>query len=43
LIEAQKLGYEIAILHSSEMGFNVYKKMGFKEYCTIEMYIWHPN
>jgi GNAT superfamily N-acetyltransferase len=43
LIEAQKLGYEIAILHSSEMGFNVYKKMGFKEYCTIEMYIWQPD
>ncbi|MHA1986819.1 MAG: GNAT family N-acetyltransferase [Promethearchaeota archaeon] len=43
LIEAKNLGYEIAILHSSEMGYNTYKKMGFKEYCTIEMYIWQPE
>jgi len=43
LIEAKELGYETAILHSSEMGYNVYKKMGFKEYCTIEMYMWQPE
>ena len=35
LNEAKKLGYEIAILHSSEMGF--------KEYCTIESYVWQPG
>jgi len=43
LIEAKNLGYETAILHSSEMAYNMYKKMGFKEYCTIEMYIWQPD
>ncbi|HEC40123.1 hypothetical protein LCGC14_1291340 [marine sediment metagenome] len=43
LNEAKKLGYEIAILHSSEMAFNMYKRMGFKEYCTIELYVWQPD
>jgi len=39
LNEAKKLGYETAILHSTEMGLNMYKRMGFKEYCTIELFI----
>jgi len=42
LIEAKKLGYEIAILQSSEMALNMYKLMGFKEYCQIEWYEWQP-
>ena len=43
LNEAKKLGYETAILHSTEMGLNMYKRMGFKEYCTIELFIWQPG
>lgn len=30
LNEAKKLGYETAILHSTEMGLNMYNRMGFK-------------
>lgn len=43
LTEAKKLGYETAILHSTEMGLNLYKQMGFKEYCAIELLIWQPG
>ncbi|MFX0029316.1 MAG: GNAT family N-acetyltransferase, partial [Candidatus Hermodarchaeota archaeon] len=43
LNEAKKLGYETAILHSTEMGINMYKQMGFKEYCTIQLFKWQPN
>jgi GNAT superfamily N-acetyltransferase len=43
LKEAKKLGYEILVLHSTEMALNMYKRMGFKEYCTIELYIWQKN
>ncbi|MFX0046619.1 MAG: GNAT family N-acetyltransferase [Candidatus Hermodarchaeota archaeon] len=43
LKEAKKLGYETAILHSTEMGLNMYKRMGFKEYCTIELFIWQTG
>jgi GNAT superfamily N-acetyltransferase len=43
LNEAKKLGYETAILHSTEMGLNMYNRMGFKECCTIELFIWQPG
>ena len=43
LNEAKRLGYEIAILHSSEMALNMYKQMGFKEYCEIDWFIWEPD
>ncbi|MFX1574971.1 MAG: GNAT family N-acetyltransferase [Promethearchaeota archaeon] len=43
LNEAKKLGYETAVLHSTEMGLNMYKRMGFKKYCTIELFIWQKS
>ena len=43
LNEAKKLGYETAVLHSTEMGLDLYKQMGFKEYCTVELFIWQPS
>ncbi len=43
LNEAKKLGYEIAILQSSDMALNMYKHMGFKEYCKIEWFVWQPG
>jgi len=43
LNEAKKLGYETAVLHSTEMGLDLYKQMGFKEYCTLELFIWQPS
>jgi len=36
LLDAQELGYRIGVLQSSEMGFNVYKKLGFRHLCQIE-------
>ena len=43
LIEAKQLGYQIAILHSSQMALRMYKNIGFKEYCKLEWYIWQPS
>ena len=40
LLEARALGYRIGILHSSVMGFNVYRKLGFQEYCRIGQHVW---
>jgi len=40
LREAQAAGYRIGILHSSPMGFNVYRGLGFEEYCKIGQYLW---
>ncbi len=39
LLEAKSKDYELAILHSSKEGYNVYKKLGFQEYCEIGMYM----
>lgn len=36
LKEALQLGYRVGILQSSEMGFNVYKKIGFQHLCQME-------
>lgn len=33
--EGQALGYRVAGLQSSEMGLNIYKRLGFGEYCTF--------
>lgn len=41
LHEAKDRGYEIGILHSTEMGLNMYKRIGFKEYIQIERFVWN--
>lgn len=41
--DAKDLGYELAILYSTELGINVYKKMGFEQYNTGEVCTWIPN
>jgi GNAT superfamily N-acetyltransferase len=40
LQEAQTIGYRIGILQASEMGFSVYRRVGFKEYCRMSHYMW---
>jgi ribosomal protein S18 acetylase RimI-like enzyme len=39
LHEAKNQGYEIGVLSSSELGFNVYQKLGFKEYFRYRLYV----
>ena len=36
LLDARQAGYRIGVLQSSEMGFGVYKRMGFRHLCQIE-------
>lgn len=43
LFDAKEKRYEWATLHSSELGFNVYKKMGFEQYCIDEVCTWIPT
>jgi len=38
LREARDMGYRIGVLQSSEMGYNVYKKLGFRHLCQIEYF-----
>jgi GNAT superfamily N-acetyltransferase len=39
---ARDEGYRAAVLHSSVMGFNIYQRLGFKEYCQMNQYVWSP-
>jgi ribosomal protein S18 acetylase RimI-like enzyme len=38
LIEARALGYRIGILHATDMGLRVYRRLGFQEYCKMSYY-----
>lgn len=38
LQEAREMGHRIGVLQSSEMGFNVYKRLGFRHLCQIEYF-----
>lgn len=38
LREARAMGYRIGILHASPMGFGVYRRLGFREYCRMSNY-----
>jgi len=40
LCEARAMGYRTGILHSSDIGASVYRKLGFQEYCKISHYMW---
>jgi len=43
LIDARERGYKVSILHSSQMGYNVYKRLGFEEICRKVGYVWSPE
>jgi GNAT superfamily N-acetyltransferase len=43
LLLAKDMGYDFAVLQSSEKGLPVYEKMGFKECCRIKTYSWSPK
>ncbi|MGH3144696.1 MAG: GNAT family N-acetyltransferase [Rubrobacter sp.] len=43
LREARELGYTTGVLGSSEMGYSVYRGLGFEERCRIGLYEWRPD
>ncbi len=42
LIRAKEAGYDVAVLEASELGFPIYKRLGFKELCEFRMFTWSP-
>jgi GNAT superfamily N-acetyltransferase len=39
LLEARQLGYRIGILQASDMGYPLYRKIGFQEMCRYRLYL----
>jgi GNAT superfamily N-acetyltransferase len=39
LAEARRRGYGAAVLHATEMGYPVYRRLGFEEVCAVDMRI----
>ena len=42
LLDAKNSGYKIAVLQATKDAFEMYKKIGFKEYCNFDIY-WNPE
>ncbi|HLZ57713.1 MAG TPA: GNAT family N-acetyltransferase [Ktedonosporobacter sp.] len=42
LREAHAAGYRIAILTATDMSQNIYRRLGFQDYCTVNHYRWYP-
>jgi GNAT superfamily N-acetyltransferase len=40
LREARALGYRVGILHASPEGYALYQRLGFRQYCTMNRYLW---
>ena len=40
LIEARDMGYRVGALQSSDMGYGVYQRLGFREYCRLRQFVW---
>jgi len=43
LQRARELGFNLAVLRSSPLGENVYRRIGFREYCRLKRYVWDSN
>jgi ribosomal protein S18 acetylase RimI-like enzyme len=39
---AKERGFGTGVLHASAMGLPIYEKLGFKEYCRLAVYLFHP-
>jgi GNAT superfamily N-acetyltransferase len=40
LCDARAMGYRAGILQSSEMGFRVYRRLGFQQLCNVDHFYW---
>jgi GNAT superfamily N-acetyltransferase len=39
---ARQLGYRVGVLSASPFGIGIYRRLGFREYCTLRTYQWFP-
>jgi ribosomal protein S18 acetylase RimI-like enzyme len=37
---ARARGYRLGVLQSSKLGYPLYRRLGFQDYCRIAIYLW---
>lgn len=42
LQDARRRGYQVGVLTASAMGYPIYRRLGFQEYCRFHLYEWVP-
>ena len=40
LLEARRLGYRVGVLQASQMGYNVYRRLGFQDFGKLSVFLW---
>jgi GNAT superfamily N-acetyltransferase len=43
LLDARAIGYHVAILQASAMGYPVYRRLGFQDYGKLSVYLWEND
>ena len=43
LLDAREIGYRVAILQASDMGYPVYRRLGFQDYGKMSVYLWEND
>ena len=43
LLDARAMGYKVGVLQASTMGHGVYKSLGFKDFCQLEIYMYQSS
>ena len=43
LLDARERGYRVGVLQASSLGYNVYRKLGFKDFGKLSVFLWENN
>lgn len=43
LLKARDMGYKVGILQASDLGFNVYRRLGFQDFGKLSVYLWEQK
>ena len=43
LVDAREAGYRVGTLQASDMGYPIYRKLGFQDVCQYNLYLWEKR
>ena len=43
LLKAREMGYQVAILQASRLGYNIYRRLGFQDFGKLSVYLWEQK